>query len=159
MHIMRFPRMTTRRWMAVTAATSIALWLVIAAHRVKNDSESKWIFHLWERYGSIQPGSVYGSQHRAPFWPRYWRRLFGQPWPGNYACDPRTEYNGRWARIVVTVAASTSEVEEGPIRGRPPDSYYANRASHEYSKKYLPQHWIKGANGEWGNDYKSQSNP
>jgi hypothetical protein len=149
---MPFARMTTRQWMAVTAATAVALWLGIAGYRVKNDSE--WIFHLWERFGSIQPGSLYNSQHPAPFWPRYWRKLVGQPWPGSYACDPSTESSGWNGRLAVTLTVPYSALDERPVRGRLSDSHYANRASHEYSKKYLPRHWKKDTNGQWTNDYK-----
>jgi hypothetical protein len=149
---MRFPRMTTQRLMAVTAATAVALWLGIAALRVHNDSESKWIYHLWERFGSIQPGSVYNSQHRAPFWPRYWRRLLGQPWPGTYSCDPSTESPGWNGRLAVTV--TYSEDEPRPTNGRLPDSHHYNLASREYNNKYLPMHWKKDADGQWVSDYQ-----
>jgi hypothetical protein len=153
-HIMRFPRMTTQRWMAVTAATAVALWLGTTAFRVKNDRGSQWISHLWERYGSLQPGSIYNSQHEAPFWPRYWRRLLGQPWPGTYACDPSAESSGRYGRLVVTIAAPSLRNEVRPIKGRLPKSHQGNRAAYEYSRSYIPKHWKKDADGQWVNDYK-----
>ena len=154
---MRFPRMTTQRWMAVTAIIAIVLWLSITAYRVKHDTQTAWIFHFWERYGSITPGSIYNSQHPAPFWPRYWRRLVGQPWPGTYACDPSTEASSKWGRSAVTVTAPLPESGRQPLRSpvaRLPASHHGNRALSVYFKEYLPRHWKKDADGDWVSSYK-----
>jgi hypothetical protein len=77
-------RLSLRRMMALVALAAVATWLGGAAVRVMDD----------RRYGSIlhhrhRPGECCGFVlfEPAPFWPRYWRRLLGQPWPGSYACD------------------------------------------------------------------------
>lgn len=152
---MRFPRMTTRRWMIVTAGTSIALWLSVTAYRVKTDGESEWLFHLWERHDSHSPESVFSSSHQAPFWPRYWRRLFGQPWPGTYVCDHSLESESRWGRLATTVTASTAELR-GEIKrgnGRPPVFDRWSRSRAEYRNEYVPKHWRKSVDGIWESDY------
>ena len=112
---MRSPRMTTRRWMVVTAAISIALWLGLTADRVIGDRQSQRLSHLWERRGTFEPGSVYSSGHPAPFWPRYWRRLFGQPWPGTYVCDPNLEGESKFGRLVAT-SEKFAPIAFGPVR-------------------------------------------
>src|SRR5262245_36631105 len=73
--IIKPPRMTVRRWMVLLIVVAIVLWLVTTADRVRTDHSSRWLYHLWERKGSLEPGSKYHSQHQAPFWARYWRRL------------------------------------------------------------------------------------
>ncbi len=65
---MRLPRMTTRRWMLVIALFALSLWLGLAAYRVGTDPRGKWIYHLWERHGSIEPGSIFNTQHSVPIW-------------------------------------------------------------------------------------------
>jgi hypothetical protein len=117
---MRLPRMTTRRWMSVIAFFALSLWLGLVASRVGTDPRGKWVFHLWERHGSIEPGSVFNSQHPVPFWPRYWRALLGQPWPDSYVCDEGcTRTWDRVGRIVVTVSydpkARTKTTPDGRI--------------------------------------------
>jgi hypothetical protein len=104
----KLPRMTTRRWMFAIAFFALSLWLGLVAYRVGTGPGGKWVFHLWERHGFIEPGSVFNSQHSVPFWPRYWRALLGQPWPGSYVCDEAcTKTWERVGRIVVTVPYDT----------------------------------------------------
>jgi hypothetical protein len=139
--------MTTRRWMAVIAANSIALWLGITADRVNHDyRKSGRVYHLWERRGVFEPGSLFNSQHPAPFWPRYWRRLFGQTWPGSYACDQCIETHNRYGRLALTIAIP---LDNPNLKVLSPDAHHANRALSQYYKEYVPRHWNKHADGEW----------
>jgi len=117
---MRLPRMTTRRWMLVVSFLALSQWLGVVAYRVGTDPKGTWLFHLWERHGSIGSGSVFNAQHPVPFWPRYWRALLGRPWPGSYVCDEGcTRTWDRVGRIVVTVPyypmASTEFTPDGSI--------------------------------------------
>ena len=98
-HAMRLLPMTTRRWMSVVVGAAVTLWMGTAAYRVRFDPSCEFIHHLWER--SDTPGgtlrSIIGTGHPAPFWPQYWRRLLGKPWPGTYRCrcvDPTYAING-----------------------------------------------------------------
>jgi hypothetical protein len=152
---MRLPTMTTRRWMAVTVASAIALWLSVTAYHVETDRDGEWIYHLWERFDSIDPGSVYNSQHRAPFWTRYWRKLIGRPWPGNYACDPGGECESRWGRLAVTITAPSAEMtgEVEPKNGRFPADRHESIAISSYYNKYILQHWKEDEEGYWENNY------
>jgi hypothetical protein len=146
---MEYPRMTTRRWMSVIFALSIALWLGATAIHVINDRQGQRLEHLWERHHSPEPGSVYNSGHPAPFWPRYWRRVFGQPWPGTYTSDPSVETESRYGRLVVTIAAPLLGDTPVPVGNLIPKSHPAIQLISEYNDKYLPRHWKKDADGLW----------
>jgi hypothetical protein len=135
--------------MAVIVALSIAFWLSVTAYRVVSDRQSQRICHLWERHAIFGPGSVYNSGHPAPFWPRYWRRLFGQPWLGTYACDPSAESYSRFGRLAATVSAPSLGDDLTPVHGRIPENHSGNRLIAEYYSKYVPQHWKKDADGIW----------
>lgn len=42
--------------------------------------------------GAFEPPGAYCE--RRPFWPKFWRRLAGRPWPGDYRCPdhPKDRY-------------------------------------------------------------------
>ncbi len=132
---MRLPRMTTRRWMLVIAFFALSLWLGLAAYRVGTDPRGKWIYHLWERHGSIEPGSIFNTQHSVPIWPRYWRALLGQPWPGSYICDEQcTKTWERVGRIVVTVPYDPMAPTKTTPDGRIDPSDQVAVADREYNR-------------------------
>jgi hypothetical protein len=91
-------RITIRRSMVAVVVIAVVLWLSATAIRVDGDAESRQIYHCWEGEASkIESWDgrkmTYGwtpnfrsEFHRAPFWPRYWRRLLGRSWPGDYVC-------------------------------------------------------------------------
>jgi hypothetical protein len=146
-----FPRMTTRRWLAITAIVAIGLWLGVTAKAVINDHQSERLYHLWERFECLEPGSIYNSGHKAPFWPRYWRRLLGRPWPGTYVCDHSGDPNRRVGRLVVSVSEPSYTFMGDLLRsGKPlPPNYHGNQAYFEYYQEYVPRHWKKDADGIW----------
>jgi hypothetical protein len=71
--------------MALVVFISIALWMAIPAYLVATDSQAGFISHLYMRNDTRQLFAV-GQTHADTFWPRYFRRLLGQPWPGSYVC-------------------------------------------------------------------------
>src|SRR3954447_24866697 len=96
---MRLPRMTMRRWAIVVIAAAVVMWMAVIAYRVENDPSSRYIHHLWVRNDLPEglPRWPVGTLSVPNFWPQYWRRLLGLPWPGSYICrcaDPRYAVNG-----------------------------------------------------------------
>lgn len=78
---------TVGRMMVAVAVVGVAAWLTITASRVINDPDGDVISHLRMRTdtrGLVTQTHPIGGV----FWPRYWRRLLGQPWPGSYVCPP-----------------------------------------------------------------------
>ena len=149
--------------MALIVFLSGVLWLVVTADHVRNDRETGYLHHVWEREGSLWPGSVSYSQHPAPFWPRYWRRLLHQPWPGSYVCDPREGYQ-RFARCAVTKAGppmpgtgnfrTPSRIDTETLRREFRDWQRRMGLDSAYRKEYVPRHWKKLNDDEWVNDYR-----
>jgi hypothetical protein len=86
---MKLPRVrfTVRRMMVFVAFVGVAAWLTITAVRVVNDPGGDGMSHLRMR---VDTRELVTQSHPVEglFWPRYWRRLLGQPWPGTYVCPP-----------------------------------------------------------------------
>jgi hypothetical protein len=80
--------------MIVVAVVSVLLHTALTAFHVGYDLECRWVSHVWER--TDDPGD--GDRRTtttvcvAPFWPQYWRRLLGRPWPGAFRCECSKEY-------------------------------------------------------------------
>jgi hypothetical protein len=97
---MRLPRTTTRRWLAVIASLALGMWISRAL-----GSTLPLRPHLLP--SPTIPGAFeYSDCPYRPFWPKFWRILLGQPWPGNFVCPyhPKSHYieppinasSGRW---------------------------------------------------------------
>ena len=65
----------------------VATWLTITAARVVSDPNGDGMCHLRMRIDTRELVTQ-GHPIQGVFWPRYWRRLLGQPWPGTYVCSP-----------------------------------------------------------------------
>ncbi len=80
--------MTTRSWMVVIAFLALAMWIAIALNRTlplrPHVIPSPAIPGVFE----------YSDCPYQPFWPKLWRTLLGQPWPGDFRCPyhPKTRY-------------------------------------------------------------------
>lgn len=78
--MMRQHPMTVQRLMFVAAVVALSIWLTVPAIRIlcdaKGDHHVDWCAEVPSRK----------SFHVTPFWPRYWRLLWGRPWPGDYVC-------------------------------------------------------------------------
>lgn len=81
-------RTSIRRLMMIVAVASVLLWMGSTAYYVGYDRGCHWIIHDWERRDS--PG-ITTTPCVAPFWPQYWRRLLGRPWPGTFRCECANE--------------------------------------------------------------------
>jgi hypothetical protein len=73
---------TMRGAMAAVALAAVLSWAWATAERVREDRAMRYLWHLVLQ----KPRGGFVERHQAPFWPRYWRRLLGQSWPGNYKC-------------------------------------------------------------------------
>ena len=98
--------------MVVVAGTAVGMWTIAVVYRVQDDAHSKCIYHLWVRKDSTEElhRSMRGTVCSAPFWPRYWRTLLGQPWPGSYKCrcnDRQYAINGQISQGYVLVGSRT----------------------------------------------------
>jgi hypothetical protein len=112
-------RFTVRRMMAAVAVSGLAFYLLLTALRVHTDVRSSWLYHLWERHAIEGYETVFNAQHPAPFWPRYWWKLLGQPWPGTYVCDESCARSWeKVGRVVFTVPMNPS-----PRRSRTADAW------------------------------------
>lgn len=81
-------RLTIGRLMLVVAAFSVASWSAGTAYKVQHDPGSRWVRHVWVRDGGPDDYPNPTTTACVPtFWPQYWRKLLGRPWPGTYACD------------------------------------------------------------------------
>jgi hypothetical protein len=92
--------------MAVVAGAAVGLWMIAVVYRVQAATHKEDLFHLWVRKDLLMPKdrpeglrrSFLGTTCCSPFWPRYWRKLLGQPWPGTYRCScceaPQYTING-----------------------------------------------------------------
>jgi hypothetical protein len=114
---MRTSGMTTRWCMAVVAGTAVGMWMITVAYRIQAETHDEFLYHLWVLKDSPNEPrrSIMGTLCRAPFWPRYWRRLLGQPWPGSYTCrcdDPHYAINGGISQFYALVGSRT-----GPYYG------------------------------------------
>src|ERR1700710_2323696 len=81
-------RLSTRRTMAMVAVAALALWPAATAVRVSSDPQNQYLSHSWRGYAETPQGPITCkfTTHPAPYFPRYWRRLVGAPWPGSYVC-------------------------------------------------------------------------
>jgi hypothetical protein len=78
-------RFTVRRMMALTSVAGLGLWIGLACYRELVEQDRSWLYHV----AVNDQGASLAYQHAVPFWPRYWRRLIGRPWPGTYVCPAR----------------------------------------------------------------------
>jgi hypothetical protein len=80
--------------MIVVAVLAVAAWLSATAVLVARDPHAEQMSHLRQRRDTgdlvVQTHVITGT-----FWPRYWRRLLGQPWPGSYVCPSCRERHER----------------------------------------------------------------
>src|SRR3954453_18838257 len=87
---MRMPRVrfTVRRTMAVVGVAAAVEWMVVTALNIRNDPACRWVVHKWVREDdpNARPRPTTVTPCLAPFWPQYWRKLSGRPWPGTFAC-------------------------------------------------------------------------
>jgi hypothetical protein len=80
--------------MLLVATVAVVTWMSITALAVAHDSKAKFIYHLRQNRDT---GEVFVDGHLTTdtFWPRYWRRLLGRPWPGSYVCPSCRERQER----------------------------------------------------------------
>jgi hypothetical protein len=74
------------RWLMIAVAIAgLVSWSIRVVAEVASDPNADAIFCV---YQSPVTGKVkYLTQcNPGTFWPRYIRRLLGQPWPGDYRC-------------------------------------------------------------------------
>ncbi len=88
-------RFTVRRLMAAVLGLGVFLGLSIPAARLGFDGGTGYHQH---------PD---GRLHRVDFWARYWRKVLGRSWPGDYVC---TQQGGGSFRDV--------EIPHPGLRGR-----------------------------------------
>lgn len=102
--------LTTRWLMVMVAAAGLIFWLSATAFNVYRDRETYYLFHYYPWMGTdpIHGPHERFSGHAAPFWPRYWRRLLGLPWPGSYVCTQ----GGHDAGFRITLATPVINVRE-----------------------------------------------
>lgn len=119
------------------AAAALVVWLGLALYRVTTDRTGGGLYHVWEHPVSGRYHSISLSSHPAPFWPRYWRKLLGQPWPGTYVCAKHRSPlpNGpRAGKIVVTVPGDLSRPAKFVANGQPDPSDPVAIALREYRR-------------------------
>ena len=110
---MRFPRFRiTIRWMMIgVAILGVFAWLTITAVSVVRDPNAESMSHLRQRRDTGEL-IVYSHPTRGTFWPRYWRRLLGRPWPGNYVCPScRADHEGRDEHALIDLDCSADGTE------------------------------------------------
>jgi hypothetical protein len=78
--------MTTRKLMKTILKIAIILWVDITLYR-------SWGLKTHIRPDQTIPGAFLYDDgrgptycERRPFFPKFWRKLFGLPWPGGYTC-------------------------------------------------------------------------
>ena len=114
---MRLPRMTMRLWMVAVVGAAVMTWIAVTAYRIEHDVQHSWLHHHWAVKalpGISYPPSI-GTFCQSPFWPRYWRTLLGQPWPGTWKCrctDPQ--------RNILFIHHEMVSTWAGPVPERPP---------------------------------------
>jgi hypothetical protein len=86
--------------MIAVAAAALFAWLSMTAIRVLNDQAHGGLVHMQPDENASSGFSF--VWHPAPFWPRYWRRVIGQMWPGSYAC-PCEAWTDRPDRAVTVI--------------------------------------------------------
>jgi len=80
--------MTTRRWLVVITFLALAMWIARGLSRTLPLRP-----HLIP--SPIIPGAFeYSDCPYRRFWPKFWRTLLGQPWPGDFVCPyhPNSQY-------------------------------------------------------------------
>ena len=85
-------RITIRSMMIAVALLGVAAWLATGAVLIARDPTVFTMSHFRVR---VDTGQTIRYIHpiTGVFWPRYWRRLAGRPWPGNYFCPPSCREN------------------------------------------------------------------
>src|SRR5262245_48582052 len=105
---MTFPRvrLTVRMMVVIVAAAGVASWLSATAVGVARDPRGGQMSHLRE---CPDTGETFIQAHTitGDFWPRYWRRLAGRPWPGSFGCPGcRERFERLVGRRLVDIASS-----------------------------------------------------
>jgi hypothetical protein len=97
--------------MIAVVFAGVAAWLIITAVRVACDPNAEQMSHL-RQYRDTGEVVVQSYPIRGVFWPRYWRRLVGRPWPGSYACPScRERYERSENRRLIDLASSDNGSE------------------------------------------------
>jgi hypothetical protein len=100
--------------MLAVAAAGLTTHSALTAYRVHVDPRSQFLFHLWEFPGAGTKSYDIVTQHAAPFWPRYRRKLLNQSWPGTYACGEGCTTNmGPSGQVAVTVPMMDPSLDVG----------------------------------------------
>jgi hypothetical protein len=92
--------------MIVVAVVGVAAWLAITAVLVVQDPNAEQMRHLRQQ---VDTGEYVVQAHPiiGVFWPRYWRRLLGRPWPGSYVCPScRENYERSEGHPLIDLASS-----------------------------------------------------
>jgi hypothetical protein len=97
--------------MILVAVLGVAAWLARTADLVARDPNAEMMSHLRQRRDTgefvVQTHPIVGA-----FWPRYWRRLLGQPWPGSYVCpDCLEKYERLDGHPLIDLASSDDGTE------------------------------------------------
>ncbi len=79
---MKRPQFSLRSTLLLVAFAAILAWLGVTAFQVWRDVRSQTLYAYVQFLDRPSRFSFRGRD--APFWPRYWRRLLGRPWPGTY---------------------------------------------------------------------------
>lgn len=105
------PRLTIRQMMVGVALVGVTAWLITTAVRVARDPNAESMVHL-RQYRDTGEVVVHAHPIVRVFWPRYWRRVLGQPWPGSYACPScRERYERAENRQLIDLASSADGFE------------------------------------------------
>ncbi len=105
---MRLPRLrfTIRAVIIVVAIAAVAAWLLVTADRVRRDPHAEEMSHLRLCRDTAEV-VVHTHPIQGVFWPRYWRRLLGQPWPGSFLCPScRERFERSEKRKLIDLASS-----------------------------------------------------
>jgi hypothetical protein len=107
---MRLPRVQFKvRWMMILVAlATVAAWLLVTADRVRLDPQAEQMSHL-RLYRDTAKLVVQTHPIQGVFWPRYWRRLLGQPWPGTFVCPSCRERYERSEKCKLIDLASSDD--------------------------------------------------
>jgi len=92
--------------MALVAAIAILCWLVVAAEQIRREPNSQTLCHL-RRYSDT--GKLFAYGHGSTgwiFWSKYWRKVLGLRWPGNFVCPCKEEFERESGRKTVDLATS-----------------------------------------------------
>ena len=137
---MRPPRFRLPTVLASVAAAAIALWLIRTAILVENDWKHRTLFHLFVMPDPATPAFGLVCPLPTPYWPRFWRRLLGLPWPGSFDCGCRARPPDRFPPDnpeAILVATRAGDGHSYPV-GEMIYDYYSTHGG-------WPPPWHRGA--------------